>query len=317
MSTLHDPASPTSQAPSEALNDEALVAAALAEDLGLQAFEPGDAVARSHDVTTRLALGGQASPQAEATITAKAAGRLSGVRLAAAVFLQVDPGIRVETILSDGDEVAPGDRVLVARGSADALLIAERTSLNFLGRLSGVATCTAWFVDAVAGSKAVVVDTRKTTPGWRRLEKQAVRDGGGHNHRMGLHDEVLLKENHFAMAGASSYLDVVAQVRAAGGSDLRVTAESRDLAEARAAADGGADVILLDNMTPAQLGDVVSALSSHPRRRAFELEASGGVELANVGVVAASGVDRISIGALTHSAPSLDLSLHLSLEGLA
>jgi nicotinate-nucleotide pyrophosphorylase (carboxylating) len=294
MPVRHDPP----RALAGALDTEGLVRAALAEDLG----ERGD-------ITSALALGGR-GPLAQGRIVAKEAGRLSGVGVAARVFALVDPGVAVEVRQRDGAAVRAADEVLVVRGPAAALLAAERTALNFLAHLSGVATLTARFVAAVAGTRAAIVDTRKTTPGLRRLEKDAVRHGGGANHRIGLWDEVLLKENHFAMGG-QDHARMVARVRAAAPPGTRITAEARTVDEAWAAAEGGADNILLDNFTIAGLAEAVSRLSRHPRRTAFLLEASGGVSLQGVGAIAHTGVDRISIGALTHSAPVLDLSMLL------
>ena len=273
---------------------------ALAEDLG----DVGD-------ITTQLTFSGQGDergPLGRARIVAKAPGRLSGVALACRVFELVDPSVRCRVERGDGAAVEPGDLVMEAEGPAASLLEAERTALNLLGELSGVATMTSRFVAAVSGTSARIVDTRKTTPGRRLLEKAAVLHGGGHNHRIGLYDEVLLKENHFAMAPDKSYRDVVARVRKQSPDGMRITAEARDLDEARAAADGGADVILLDNFTVAELTTAVTELADHPRRSDFELEASGGVNLETVGGIARSGVERISVGALTHSAPALDLS---------
>jgi len=281
-----------------ALQTEDLIRAALAEDLG----ERGD-------ITSLLALGGR-GPSAVARIVAKAPGRLSGVDVAARVFRAVDDGVDVVVRCKDGAAVRPADEVLVVRGPAASLLEAERTALNFLAHLSGVATLTARFVAAVAGTQAHIVDTRKTTPGLRRLEKLAVRHGGGTNHRIGLWDEVLLKENHFAMGG-QDHARVVARVKSAAPAGTRITAEARNADEAWAAADGGADCILLDNFTIAGLAQAVSRMARHPRRTAFQLEASGGVTLETAGAIAHTGVDRISIGALTHSAPVLDLSLLL------
>jgi nicotinate-nucleotide pyrophosphorylase (carboxylating) len=281
-----------------ALETADLIRAALAEDLGDRG-----------DITSALSLGGR-GPAAVARIVAKAPGRLSGVEVAAQVFLAVDDAAEVTVRSKDGATVRPGDEVLVARGPAASLLEAERTALNFLSHLSGVATLTARYVAAVAGTSARIVDTRKTTPGLRRLEKLAVRHGGGTNHRIGLWDEVLLKENHFAMGG-QDHARMVARVKSEAPPGTRITAEARNVDEASAAADGGADCILLDNFSIAGLAQAVSKLAKHPRRAAFQLEASGGVSLETVGEIARTGVDRISIGALTHSAPVLDLSLLL------
>lgn len=274
-----------------------LLSAALAEDLADQG-----------DVTTTLTVSGR-GPPGRARIVAKATGRLSGLELAREVFARVDPDVVVTLHKADGDAVQPGDLVLEATGPAASLLEAERTALNFLGRLSGVATLTGRFVDAVSGTVARIVDTRKTTPGFRSLEKAAVLHGGGVNHRIGLFDEVLLKENHFAMANGLGHRELVARVRAEAPAGMRITAEARDLDEARAEADGGVDAILLDNFDRARLAEAVAALADHPRRSVMELEASGGITLDNVAEMASTGVDRISVGALTHSAPALDLSM--------
>ena len=273
---------------------------ALSEDL-----DSADADADA-DVTSRLAV--PTGLVAEARIHCKARGVLAGLDCAAAAFRALDPRCRLELRRRDGDPVVPGDVVLAVAGRMRALLAAERTALNFLQRLSGVATVTAAFVAAVQGTGARILDTRKTTPGLRLLEKRAVRAGGGHNHRFGLFDQVLLKENHFAFAGAG-HAALVASVKAAAPSGMRITAEARDLDEALAAADGGADVLLLDNFSVAGLAETVARLEGHPRRGRFLIEASGGVNLATVSAIARSGVDRISVGALTHSAPALDLSM--------
>ena len=270
--------------------------AALAEDLG----ERGD-------VTSALALGGR-GPPAAGRILAKQSGRLSGLAVATRVFTLVDPEVEVTVRRKDGAAVEPADEVLAVTGPAASLLEAERTALNLLAHLSGVATLTARYVAAVAGTRARIVDTRKTLPGLRRLEKAAVLDGGGTNHRLGLYDEVLLKENHFVFAGAG-HAALVAAVKAAAPAGMRITAEARDLEEAVAAADGGADVLLLDNFSVAGLAETVARLAGHPRRSRFLVEASGGVTLATVSAIARTGVDRISVGALTHSAPALDLSM--------
>jgi len=285
------------------IDTEHLLAAALAEDLGDRG-----------DVSTALALGGRGGPAA-GRIVAKAAGRLSGVAVACRVFAHVDDTVLLTVRRHDGESVQPGDEVLAVRGMAASLLEAERTALNFMCHLSGVASLTARYVAAVAGTKARIMDTRKTTPGMRLLEKAAVRHGGGNNHRVGLFDEVLLKENHFAMAGGD-YRGLVAKVRRTAPQGMQIIAEARNLDEARAVADGGADVLLLDNFHIEELVAAAAALASHPRRSAFQLEASGGVNLATVAAIARTGVDRISVGALTHSAPVLDLSMLLDTQAL-
>ncbi|MHC5211941.1 MAG: carboxylating nicotinate-nucleotide diphosphorylase [Planctomycetota bacterium] len=275
-----------------------LLRAALAEDLG----ERGD-------LTSALAFGGR-GPLATGRIVAKAAGRLSGVSVAERVFQLVDESVTLQVRREDGATVAAADVVLTVAGPAASLLEAERTALNAMAHLSGVATLTSRYVAAVKGTRTRIVDTRKTTPGWRVLDKQAVRHGGGKNHRRGLYDEVLLKENHFALA-RSDHATLVAAVKAGAPAGTRVTAEARDADEAWAAADGGADVLLLDNFDIAQLAEALARLTNHPRRTVFQVEASGGVTLENVAAIAHTGVDRISVGALTHSAPALDLSMLL------
>ena len=274
---------------------------ALAEDLGGEPTVSGD-------LTSRLAVPEQASGRA--SIRAKQAGVLAGVECARQAFTLLDDRCDVHGERSDGDVVAPGDVVLVASGSLRALLAAERTALNFLQRLSGVATLTRRYVEAVAGTAASILDTRKTTPGLRMLEKHAVLAGGGVNHRIGLFDQVLLKENHVASAHPASYLEVVQ--RCVEGQSAPVVAEARDVEEACAAAHGGAAVVLLDNFEPGDLlADAVAATRAAAAEsgRSIEVEVSGGIGLDNVAAFAAAGVDRISIGSLTHSAPALDLSM--------
>ena len=265
-----------------------LVARALAEDVG-----DGD--------VTSLATVAEGT-FAEATITQKEPGVIYGLDVAREVFRQCDPGIVVEPLVAEG-EWREGGPVLRARGEARALLAAERTALNLLGRLSGVATQTAVHVRAVAGTGVRILDTRKTTPGLRALEKAAVRAGGGHNHRIGLYDEILIKENHAAMAGG-----VGAAVRSARAAhpDLPLEVECRDAGEVREALAAGARRILLDNMTPVQLTRIAEEVAG-----AAQLEASGGVSLEALPAIARTGVNAISIGALTHSARTLDLSLLL------
>jgi nicotinate-nucleotide pyrophosphorylase (carboxylating) len=269
-----------------------LIDAALAEDVG------------AGDVTTLATV--PADARARATITQKAPGVISGLDVAAAVFRRLDPDARVERLTSEGEWRAADSPVLGVEGSARALLTAERTALNFLGRLSGVATKTARVVRAVrqAGGAAAILDTRKTTPGWRALEKRAVADGGGVNHRTGLFDFVLIKENHAALAGGVG--EAVRRARAAR-PELGLAVEVRDADEIGEALAAGAPRLLLDNMSP----DAVRAAVAQVAGRA-ELEVSGGVDEETVLVYATiSGVDYVSMGALTHSAPVLDLSLIL------
>ena len=239
-------------------------------------------------------------------ITQKADGVISGLAVAEAVFRRLDPDAAIERLGPEGEWRDAPAPVLSVEGSARALLTAERTALNFLGRLSGIATATAKVVRAVeaAGGNAKILDTRKTTPGLRRLEKRAVADGGGVNHRAGLYDAILIKENHSAAAGGVG--EAVRRARAAR-PDLPLAVEVRDPAEIDAALAAGAPRLLLDNMTP----DEVRAAVARVGGRA-ELEASGGVDARTVLVYATiEGLHYVSMGALTHSAPGLDLSLAL------
>jgi nicotinate-nucleotide pyrophosphorylase (carboxylating) len=266
-----------------------LVLRALAEDVG------------AVDVTSEATV--PTGTRAVATITQKAAGVIFGLDAAEATFQALDPDVVLERLGPEGSWREPPAPVLRATGDARALLGAERTALNFLGRLSGVATLTARCVWAVDGTGARILDTRKTTPGLRALEKAAVLAGGGANHRAGLYDMVLIKENHAAMAGG-----VGAAVRAARAAfpDLPLEVECGTMAEVEQALEAGALRILLDNMRPDELRAVVA----HVAGRA-ELEASGGIVFGTLRAHADTGVDFISIGALTHSAPALDLSLLL------
>ena len=256
--------------------------------------------------------------RARATLVAKADGVLAGLPVFARAFVLCDRRARVELLKEDGARFHRGDVLARVEGQARALLAAERTALNFVQRLSGTATLTARFVELArsaggAGANGVrILDTRKTTPGLRLLEKYAVRCGGGENHRFGLYDEVMVKENHIELAGRSIEA-VLADLRRAVGPGVRITCEARDAKEAAAAVDGGADVVLLDNMTAATLAELCPVLRARAeeRGRRIELEASGGIDERTIGAIAKSGVDRLSVGALTHSAPALDLSLEL------
>ena len=271
-----------------------LVAAALVEDLG------------AGDVTTDATV--PAGARARARIVQKDPGVLFGLDVAAAAFRQTGAGELDELVVEGAwSEAAPRQVALIA-GPARALLAAERVALNFLGHLSGVATLTARYVEAAraTGGWAVILDTRKTTPLLRALEKDAVRAGGGRNHRMGLDDAILIKENHIALAGGVAA--AVARAREAH-PDLPVEVECRDAAEVEAALGSGAARLLLDNMDPDGLRGAVAARDAVAPDVA--LEASGGVNLDTVGAIAATGVDFISVGALTHSAPALDLSMLL------
>ncbi len=225
-----------------------------------------------------------------------------GLDVAGRVFTRVDPALKVVPTARDGDRVKKGARVLSVAGPTAALLTAERTALNFLQRLSGVATLSRRFADAVAGSGVRIVDTRKTTPGWRALEKYAVRCGGCCNHRSSLGEHVLIKDNHIAAAG--SLARAVKLARAAAPHLAKIEVEAKTPAEVREALRAGAEVILLDNMTPAQVRAAVKLID----RRAV-IEVSGGVRYETLRDYALPGVDVISVGALTHSAPAADLSL--------
>ncbi|MEA2458518.1 MAG: hypothetical protein QOC95_1490 [Thermoleophilaceae bacterium] len=253
------------------------------------------------DVTTTLLVPEHAAGRA--VLTQKAPGAVAGLRVAEAVFHRVDPSLRWHTHVEEGVWREAGGLVAEVAGQSRSILTAERVALNFLQRLSGVATLTARYVQAVAGTGARILDTRKTTPGLRVLEKQAVLAGGGHNHRHGLYDAILITENHAAMAGGVGEATRRA-LEAAGG--LLVEAECQTLAELRDALAAGAPRILLDNMTNDQLREAVAITAGRA-----ELEASGNVSLDTVRAIAETGVDFISVGALTHSAPALDVSLIL------
>jgi nicotinate-nucleotide pyrophosphorylase (carboxylating) len=273
------------------LTDDELIEAALAEDVG------------DGDATTAATV--DEAARGLATVTQKAPGVISGLGLAAEVFRHLDPSAELE-LGPEGVWREPGAVVLVVEGRARALLTAERTALNFLGRLSGIATLTARVVSSVrgAGGTAQLLDTRKTTPGLRRQEKAAVAHGGGVNHRAGLYDAILIKENHSALAGGVAA--AVQRARAAR-PDLPITVEVRDDAEIDAALAAGAPRLLLDNMTPAEVREAVARIQGRA-----EIEVSGGVTPETILVYATiEGVDYVSMGALTHSAPVLDLSLAL------
>jgi nicotinate-nucleotide pyrophosphorylase (carboxylating) len=266
-----------------------VVSAALAEDVG------------DGDVTTEATV--DADAVAAATVLLKEPGVVCGLAAAEMVFRLLDEEVSFEPLVADGDVLDRAAAVAAVNGPARAILTGERVALNFLGRLSGVATLTRAYVDAVAGTGVAILDTRKTTPGLRLLEKHAVAWGGGRNHRVGLFDAVLIKDNHIRAAG--SIAEAVARVRAAG--DLPVEVECDTLEQVAEAVGARVDAILLDNMSPAELRDAVALVSGRAR-----LEASGGITLDNVRAVAETGVDEISIGALTHSARSLDVSLEIA-----
>jgi len=249
------------------------------------------------DVTTEAIVPADAG--LEATLLLKEEGVLCGLEVAAGVFRELDPDVEFEPLAHDG-ETTRGDVARLA-GNARALLTGERTALNLLGRLSGIATLTRRYVDAIAGTGAEILDTRKTTPGLRALEKLAVRTGGGTNHRFGLFDAILIKDNHLRFAGG-----VDEAVRRAQGRRLPVEVECETLDDVREALGAGADAILLDNMAPPQLREAVALVGGRATT-----EASGGVTLEIIRAVAATGVDFVSVGALTHSARSLDVSMEV------
>ena len=233
---------------------------------------------------------------------------VAGTGTAAEVFRRIDPSTDIQLVHRDGDEVVVGDLIIEVRGFARSILKAERVALNFLQRLCGIATFTRQFVDAVGNHSAKILDTRKTTPGLRALEKAAVVAGGGVNHRFGLYDMVLVKDNHLAtLGGLSSFGDRIHQLRKEQ-PNIRIEVEADDLEQARAFAEvDGIDVILLDNMSPAQMREAIAL-----RKGKIQFEASGGITLKNVKRIAATGVDYISIGGLTNAARAIDLGLEMT-----
>ncbi len=268
-----------------------LIATALEEDLG------------RGDVTTAATI--LAECPAEGTITAKAALTLAGLPLIERVLQAVDPNAKVSLRLGEGTAVEPGSVVAEVWGRAAGLLMAERTVLNFLQHMCGVASLTRHFVEAVAGTACTIIDTRKTLPGFRLLDKYAVTQGGGTNHRMGLDDGVLIKDNHISVCGGIG--PAVRQARQRASALLRVEVECTSLEQVGEALAAEADILLLDNMTTRDMRDAVQLVEG----RAL-LEASGNMSLERVREVAQTGVDFISVGALTHSAPAVDLSMAVS-----
>ena len=276
-----------------------IIDSALAEDI-------------SHgNVTSELLLPPQL--QGKASILVKAEGILAGGQVAKRVFLKVDPSLKVEILIEDGAKVKPGDIAATIGGRVVSILNAERVALNFLQRLSGIASQTAQYIAETHGLAARITDTRKTTPGLRLLEKYAVRVGGGQNHRFHLGDGILIKDTHIAALRAlgMSLKDIVAKAKQNAPQGLKVEVEVNTTQEALEAADAGADIIMLDNMSPDEMRHIVSLIPGQ-----VKTEASGGITLANVRVVAMAGVDVISIGALTHSSKALDISLELEPQTL-
>jgi nicotinate-nucleotide pyrophosphorylase (carboxylating) len=275
-----------------------LIGVALAEDLG-----PGD-------ITTEFFV----SPalQSFGRIIARERAVVAGTETTAEVFRRVDPKLHVEILQTDGSSLTGGETILEIRGAACSILTAERVALNFLQRLSGIATLTRQFVDGVGKSRAKILDTRKTTPGLRALEKAAVVAGGGTNHRFGLYDMVLVKDNH--LAAGSGFARVAAAIQRVRRErpGVKVEVEADRLEQVRTFLEmDGVDVILLDNMNPAEMREAVAL----GRKKNVKLEASGGVTLKNIRQIAATGVDYVSVGALTHSARAIDLSLELTHVG--
>jgi nicotinate-nucleotide pyrophosphorylase (carboxylating) len=271
-------------------NVQRLIELALDEDLG------------RGDVTTASTVG-DATTIAVADINARKPIVIAGVEVAIAVFARVDRGIDVRPRVADGAHVEPGDVVIDLKGPASSLLAAERTALNFLQRLSGVATQAKQYADAVAGTSAKVVDTRKTTPGWRSLEKAAVLAGGCHNHRFDLGSGILIKDNHIVACGGVRAAVTAAKARAPH--PLRIEVEVTDLDELAVALDAGAEIVLLDNMTPEQ----VATAAARAHEQGVLVEVSGGITLDTIAAYARAGADLISVGALTHSVFAVDLGL--------
>ncbi len=270
--------------------NEKLIRLALEEDIG-----PGD-------VTTEALI--EPDRAARAVIVAKESLVLAGLQVAREVFATLDPAMSFETSFQDGDRAGSGDEILTAYGKLQALLTGERTALNFVQRLSGIATLTRQYVDRVAGSNVRLTDTRKTIPGWRRLEKYAVKIGGAYNHRFGLYDGILIKDNHIVACGGIS--EAVAGVRNNRPHLLRIEVEVSDINQVKEALENGVDIIMLDNM---DLNDIHEAVRLVDGRALVEV--SGGVTLDTLPEIANTGVDIISIGALTHSARAVDISMRV------
>jgi len=251
--------------------------------------------------------------QGKAFILIKARGIVAGGEVAKRVFLKVDPSLKVEVLIKDGTRVKPGDTAATISGTVISILKAERVALNFLQRLSGIASQAAQYIAKTQGLKVNITDTRKTTPGLRLLEKYAVRMGGGQNHRLHLGDGILIKDNHLAALRALglSLKDIVAKAKQNTPKGLRVEVEVNTAEEAQDAVEAGADIIMLDNMSPDEMRRVVSLVPGQ-----VKIEASGGITLANVRAAAMAGVNTISIGALTHSPKALDISLELEPQRL-
>lgn len=273
-----------------------LIALALGEDVG------------SGDVTSGAVV--DQNLRGTAVIRAKEKGVLAGIRIARTVFKKVDRTLKFTSFFEDGDTIRPNDRIALIKGNVRRILKGERTALNFLQQLSGVATYTASFVDKAKGAPVQILDTRKTVPNLRPLQKQAVKAGGGENHRRGLYDMILIKENHIRAAGSISEAIKGAKLyssKKSKGKRLKIEVETKTLREAEQAARLGVDMIMLDNMSLNQIKKAVKIIRSHDKK--VKIEVSGNVELNEVRQIATTGVDFISVGALTHSAKALDFSL--------
>ena len=260
------------------------------------------------DVTTLSTVA--AERRALGSIIARRAGVIAGLAVAAATFREFDPQVEIELLAADGAAVQAGQVIAHVRGSARSLLSAERVALNFLGRLSGIATLTAQCVRALEGTRARILDTRKTTPGLRILEKEAVRLGGGQNHRFGLHDGVLIKDNHIKAAGGIA--QAISAARRTAHHLLKIEIECETLAEVREAVTADADVVLLDNMDAETMRSAVEMIRRAAPNVLIEASGNIGTNPARLAEVAATGVDFISLGALTHSAPNFDVSLEFA-----
>lgn len=276
---------------------DALIELALREDIG------------TGDLTSAACLSESATAAAE--VVARDDCVASGMWLVQHIYRRIDPRVSVKLNCDDGKVVGAGQSMATVSGPARAVLTGERTVLNFLQRLTGVATLTARYVDKVRGTGAAIVDTRKTTPGWRRLEKYAVRCGGGVNHRFGLYDELLIKDNHLALAEEGDIAGFIAAARAKVGPDVVIEVEVDTLAQFEQVLMLPVDMILLDNMSPGLMAKARAIRDERRHDGRPLLEASGGVQLDTVRAIAESGVDRISIGALTHSAPAADIGMDI------
>jgi nicotinate-nucleotide pyrophosphorylase (carboxylating) len=279
----------------EAVNS--IIDLALAEDTG------------QGDITSEILIPPEL--RGKASLLVKDNGVLAGGELARDIFLRVDPGLKVDLLIKDGTIIKPGDIIGTVSGKVTGILKAERVVLNFIQRLSGIASQTAQYVATASGTRAKIVDTRKTTPGLRALEKYAVRMGGGQNHRMHMGDAVLIKDNHIAALRKQGIglRDIIIKAKKGAPPGMMVEVEVTDIQEAKLAAEAGAPMIMFDNMSPDEMRHAVSLLP-----KGIKTEASGGVTLDNVREVAETGVDIISVGALTHSAKALDISLELEFE---